>query len=127
MTLQDVVNLIQLRRFLHDVQNGYSVLSKEQLRGINAKLRELDNTIVKNALSSNLTMSSSMQVVSTESDFEASTELVLKSRNASVAISKAGVDIENQGGVTVASAPPDAEADKPAPKKKRGAFSRTEE
>lgn len=132
MDLQSLANLITLRRYLHDVQNGYAVLPKEQLKGINAKLRELDALIVKNALTATVTTTVTHSVTSSEADFEASTKLVVESRKAKVEVSQAGVEISSSEGVTVANAPEEkvekTEEAKaaPAPKKRKGAFSRTD-
>lgn len=130
MDLNSIVNLIHLRRYLHDVQNGYAAISKEHLRGINVKIRELDTLIIKNAVTANLTEQINRTAQSSDADFEASSQLVLKSRDSKITVSKAGVEIESSSGVTVASAPEEKsetpEAPKPV-KKKRGAFTRTDD
>jgi hypothetical protein len=129
MDLQSLANLIHLRRYLYDVQNGYGTLSKEHLKGINLKIRELDSLIVKNALSESLTTTVTHSFSSSDADFEATSKRVLELH----AVSKASAGIENVDGVTVASAPEDkveekpAEEEKPAPKKRKGAFSRSSE
>ncbi len=77
MTLQDLANLIQLRRYLYDIQNGYAALPKENTKGLGQKIRELDLKIVKHALE----YSTEEQVSlfrSNDADFEASTLMIGK-------------------------------------------------
>lgn len=87
MKLNDLTNLVHLRRFLYEIQNGYGSLSKEDSKGLNAKIREIDSIVVKATLSTDFKnlaaqaeAGAAFQASSTEDDFEKSSKMVLEDR-----------------------------------------------
>lgn len=84
MKLSDLTNLVHLRRFLYEIQNGFGSLSKEDQKGLNVKIREIDSIVVKASLSTDFkelaASVSPVNVSTTDADFEASTKMVLDSR-----------------------------------------------
>ena len=129
MDLQKIVHLIQLRDYLHQQANGYT-MPKAQVNIIGKKITQIDKYIVDASVDfdvTNLADGSPVNpiittVSSSDADFERSSALVLKARE--------GVSLKD--GIVTVSAPEPIEA-KPldvAPKtkgKKKAAFKRTDD
>lgn len=120
MTLQDLANLIHLRRYLYDIQNGYAALPKDSTKGLGQKIRELDLKIVKHALEHNL--DEPVMFRSTDDDFNVSTKMIGQS------IVKYGVTPEVLEAAQKTTASEDIVETKPAKKAaKKGSFQRSDD